>query len=258
MQPILYLGDTNLASAAAYLTGLLTTWNWPFRYIPSDRSLTEIDLSPAPALYLFSDYPAERVDRRLQARIVAHVEAGAGLLMIGGWESFQGASGNWSQSLIAEALPVFMQSGDDRVNGDQPLVVHVAMEHPLIAGLPFDDRPPIVGGFNRVEPKPDAQVVLDLQSFRIRRDACAFTFAAEGEPSPLLVVGHRGAGRTAAFTSDVAPHWVGPLIDWGPRRVVAQAAGADAIEVGSDYAQFFRQLLAWVAKIAPNQATLTG
>jgi hypothetical protein len=249
MKPILYLGDTSLASAAAYLAGLMTCWKWPFRYVPSERPLSADELVSDYSLFVFSDYPAARIDSQLQARIIDQVEAGAGLLMIGGWESFHGSGGGWSHSQIAEALPVAIDSGDDRVNGDQPLVVRKAIDHQIVAGLPFDERPPIVGGYNRFKPKPNSTLVLELQPFLIRRESNAFSFSHESEPAPLLVVGQRGAGRTAAFASDVAPHWVGPLVDWGPQRVVAQAPGAEAIEVGSDYARFFHQLLAWTARL---------
>ena len=59
------------------------------------------------------------------------------------------------------------------------------------------------------------------------------------------MVGRHGRGRTAAFTSDVAPHWVGGLVDWGPERVGTQAPEANDIEVGSHYAEFFTRLIRW-------------
>ena len=76
------------------------------------------------------------------------------------------------------------------------------------------------------------------------------------DPIPLLVTGSYGLGRTVAFASDVAPHWVGGMVDWGTPRRVTQTlcAGAFAelstdgfIEVGADYATFFRQLTQWLA-----------
>jgi uncharacterized membrane protein len=124
------------------------------------------------------------------------------------------------------------------------------MEHAIVAGLPWRERPPCIGGYNRISPKPNSQVVLEAQPFRVRAIEGQFEFAEHGPPAPLLVVGSHGAGRTAAFASDVAPHWVGPLVDWGPERVAAQAPGAEAIEAGSCYAQFFRQLLAWTGRLA--------
>jgi hypothetical protein len=63
----------------------------------------------------------------------------------------------------------------------------------------------------------------------------------------LLAVGQTGKGRTAAFASDVAPHWIGPMVDWGLPRLAAAAPGAPAIEVGAYYAEFFTRLVAWTA-----------
>ena len=62
-----------------------------------------------------------------------------------------------------------------------------------------------------------------------------------GEESPLLVVGQHGRGRVAALATDVAPHWVGGLVDWGDRRITQEVAGG-FVEIGNWYAQFFRNL----------------
>ena len=76
------------------------------------------------------------------------------------------------------------------------------------------------------------------------------------ETHPLLVVGQHGQGRTAAIATDVAPHWVGGLVDWGDDRVTGQGDGADDVEVGDLYAQFWRQLLSFVK--LPSAATASS
>jgi hypothetical protein len=38
---------------------------------------------------------------------------------------------------------------------------------------------------------------------------------------------------------DVAPHWVGGLVDWGRKRISAQSKEATAVEVGEYYATLF-------------------
>jgi hypothetical protein len=113
--------------------------------------------------------------------------------------------------------------------------------------LPWDGRPPCIGGFNRFRPKAEAQVVLETQRFHATRDGENVRFELAGH-DPLLVVGTWGQGRVAALATDVAPHWVGGLVDWGPGRVAAQAPGAEAVEVGDLYARFFRQLLQWTGE----------
>jgi uncharacterized membrane protein len=79
---------------------------------------------------------------------------------------------------------------------------------------------------------------------RARRDGDGWSVVVEAT-HPLLVVRDSGSGRVAALATDVAPHWVGGLVDWGEGRVTAQASGAEAIEVGDLYAKFFQQLISW-------------
>ncbi len=56
------------------------------------------------------------------------------------------------------------------------------------------------------------------------------TLLAECAGRPLLVVGEYGAGRSAAFTSDIAPHWAPPpFLAW------------------EGYARLFDQLVRWLA-----------
>ena len=41
-----------------------------------------------------------------QTVIAEHVQRGAGLLMIGGWESYHGLGGDWDGTPIGDLLPV--------------------------------------------------------------------------------------------------------------------------------------------------------
>ena len=72
---------------------------------------------------------------------------------------------------------------------------------------------------------------------------------AKGDGKADILWREAASGRVAALATDVAPHWVGGLIDWGTGRVAAQAPAADTIEVGDLYAKFFRQLMAWTANL---------
>ncbi len=243
---ILYMGDTSLDTAAAYLAGLMTLWGCEFDYVPSHEDLSATVLEPPRSLFVISDYPAHRISRHLQQEIVGDEEDGAGLLMVGGWESFHGLGGDWDGTPIGEALPVLISSHDDRLNCDHPVFVRPAEPHPISDPLPWDDRPPLIGGLNRVQTKSDAATILMAEHFHaLYRDE--HLQLAPVASDPLLVVGNHGGGRTAAFMSDVAPHWIGPLVDWGPERISAEAPGSEQIEVGNLYAQFLRQLLTWTA-----------
>ncbi len=241
---ILYMGDTNLESAAAYLAGLMHRWGWSFEYVPSDQAATPDLLAKPRSLFVLSDYPADRLDPRLQEELLGQVAEDAGLVMFGGWESYHGCGGDWDGTPVAEALPVEIDSRDDRVNCDHPVLLRQTADHPIMEGLPCQSRPPFIGGLNRFHAKPDSTVLLEAQHFRAFERNGEFEF----EPTfrdPALVVGSHEQGRTVALATDVAPHWVGGLVDWGESRVSAQAPGAEAVEVGDLYERFFQQMLAW-------------
>lgn len=245
---ILYLGDTSLDGAAGYLAGLMTRCGWAFDYVPSAR---QVEAGPAERpLYVVSDYPAKHMNGTMQRAVAADVARGAGLIMIGGWESFCGCGGDWAGTPIGEILPVRIAAQDDRINCDQPALAMLREEHPMVAGLPWHDCPPTIGGFNAFTAKPEAQVILEVERFYARRALGTMIFEARST-HPLLVAGHYGRGRTVALATDVAPHWVGGLVDWGPDRVTAQAAGSWQIEVGNHYARLFQQLLTWAMR-RPN------
>lgn len=241
---VLYCGDTSLTTAASYLAGMMASWGWEFDYVASNQSLSQDVLGGGHNLFIFSDFPAQQASSEVQTIVREAVRAGAGLLMLGGWESFHGMGGNWDGTIIGDLLPVKISSSDDRANCDHPVFLRPKAEHPIVSGLPWADRPPLIGGFNRVTPRPDAQVVLEGVHAAARQRGSTYELEVTGT-DPLLVVASHGAGRVAAFMSDVAPHWIGPMVDWGTSRISARAPQSEGVEVGNLYAQFFRQLLEW-------------
>lgn len=242
---ICYLGDGSLSGPASYLGGIMLHYGIAFDHVQSDASPPESFANEPYALYVVSDYPAARFGTAAMAHVAGRVAQGAGLLMLGGWESFFGRLGEYHQSPLAEVLPVEMQQSDDRRNCAQPCLIKKAAEHPILEGLPWD-RPAGIGGFNAIMPKAGAQTLLTSVQFSVSHTPDGWEFV-DGTESPLLVVGQHGSGRTAALATDVAPHWVGGLVDWGDRRVVQEVAG-ESIEVGNWYAAFFRNLLTWTGK----------
>ncbi len=245
---VLYLGDTSLQGAAGYLAGLLTHWGWSFDYLPSDKAVDEAAIAAPRKLYVLSDYAAKNITTSLQQRMVAQVEQGAGLLMIGGWESFCGEGGFWADTLVGQILPVQIATSDDRTNCAQPALVVQRQVHAILQRLPWDDCPPTIGGFNAFTAKPGANVLLEVERYNAQHQQGQMNFSLR-DRSPLLVTGQHGRGRTAALATDVAPHWVGGLVDWGNGRVKAQAVGSWQIEVGDKYAAFLQQLLGWTGQI---------
>ncbi len=141
------------------------------------------------------------------------VDAGGALLMVGGYLSFQGieAKANYRGTPLADALPVLMEIGDDREEtpeGLRPQLTTVA--HPITEQMP--QSWPSILGFQRLVAKEGTHVLATVGAH------------------PLLVVGEYGAGRVAAFASDMGPHWVPrEFVDW------------------PGYDRLWQQLTAWLA-----------
>lgn len=143
--------------------------------------------------------------------IAAYVEAGGGLVMVGGYLSFTGIDGRarYAESPLAEVLPVEMLDHDDRVEVPQGVVPEVAASGHEALGRTSAEWPRLLG-YNRLRAKEDATVL-----------------ATVGE-DPLLVVSEFGRGRTAAFASDCAPHWAPPeFVEW------------------PDYAELWSSIILW-------------
>lgn len=249
---ICYLGDDDLGGAAAYLAGIMSHFGLAYDYVPSAQSPGQRFTAEPYALYVISDYPSARFLPGQLAHVAERVRAGSGLVMLGGWESYYGRLGEYDRTALAEVLPVRMLDSDDRRNCAQPCLIRKVTEHPILDGLPWD-QPPGIGGFNAVEPKPGSQTLLQSIRFSVRWDGNRFEFRP-GDEAPLLVVGTWGLGRTAALATDVAPHWVGGLVDWGDRRIL-QELPTGTIEVGNWYAQFFRNLLVWTGRLEQPEQT---
>lgn len=249
---VCYLGDDDFSGAAIYLAGVMTHFGLAYDHVPSAASPPASFAATRYALYVISDYPSARFMPGQLDHITQQVRDGVGLVMLGGWESFFGRLGEYHRTPLVEVLPVVMADRDDRRNFAQPCLVQCVAEHPAVAGLPWQ-TPPGIGGLNVVTPKPDTTTVLEAVPIQVVRGSAGYQFTPQ-PPLPLLVLGHYGAGRTAALATDVAPHWVGGWVDWGDQRLVQEAEGG-FIDVGNWYAQFFRNLLVWTGKLEETTQT---
>jgi len=130
----------------------------------------------------------ERTPNRLKT-VAEYVEHGGGLIMAGGYMSYQGINGAamYQRSPIAEVLPVTLLATDDRCERPEGVQPVKTCSHPIVDELP--GRWPHILGYNLVQPKKGAETL------------------AEVGGDPLLVVGSHGAGRAVAFTTDIGPHW---------------------------------------------------
>jgi uncharacterized membrane protein len=151
--------------------------------------------------------------------IRSYVENGGGLLMVGGYYSFQGINGGarFRDTPVEDVLPVSIYSFDDRLEVPEGCVPKVESSHAIIEGLNVSEAPVLLG-LNEVVAKPEAQVLLATEIDR-------------GRIHPLLVVGEASSGRTAAWTSDIGPHWM-------PEEFLAWRGTAT----------LFDRLLHWLAK----------
>ena len=136
-------------------------------------------------------------------RLLKEWEAqGGNLLMIGGYFSFQGIDGRarWRNTAVEDTLPVTCHPWDDRVEIPEGAQADILLpDHPVMAEMPAA-WPPILG-VNEVMVRNGATVVARLPE--------------DQGGHPLLVLGQHGQGRTAAWTSDVGPHWLSPeFCDW--------------------------------------------
>ncbi|MDO4628838.1 MAG: glutamine amidotransferase [Planctomycetia bacterium] len=244
---VCYLGDNSVTGPAGYLAGIMTHFEIPYDHIDSEDALGADFLNTEYSAYILSDYPATNFTEEHFQHLKTCVEQGAGLLMFGGWESYYGRLGEYHNTVLKDILPVEMLAEDDRRNYAQPVLVTPALgkeNSPILAGLPWQ-TPPGVGGYNEFRPKKDAEVLLEAVHFGVTQEKQYFQFEIQAK-TPLLVSGTYGKGKTLALGTDVAPHWVGGFVDWGKPRISQNVPGGDFVEIGCDYAKFFRNLVLYV------------
>ncbi|MDP3629945.1 MAG: glutamine amidotransferase [Actinomycetota bacterium] len=149
----------------------------------------------------------KRTPNRLKV-LAEWVNAGGGLMMAGGYMSFQGFEGKamYRGTPVDAILPSVIDPWDDRVEAPEGAEAAVAdASHPILEGV-LGDWPGLLG-YNRFGVKDDALVL-----------------ATVGEDA-LLAVREVGKGRTLAWASDIGPHWCpDEFVAWpGYRRLFSQA-----------------------------------
>lgn len=220
---------TEYSEGVSWLRTALETHGWQLDYQPAHLAARQFPMTAvALAEYdcvILSDvgantlliHPdtftrAQMVPNRLEA-VRDYVAHGGGLIMVGGYLSFQGidAKARYHDTPIEEALPVNIHFGDDRRETPQGATPRVVMpEHPIVVGLPSPW--PDLLGYNRFEAKLDGTTVATVGS------------------DPLIVADSFHNGRAVAFASDCGPHWAPPaFVEW------------------SGYAPLWCQMVDWVS-----------
>lgn len=139
---------------------------------------------------------SQRAPNRLKL-LRDYVLRGGGLIMVGGYYSFQGINGGarYANTAVESVLPVSIHRHDDRLElpeGIVPQPTPAAASHAVMRGV--GGAFPYLLGINEVVAKPGATTLLALPD-------------DEGG-HPLLAVGEAGSGRSAAWTTDIGPHWL--------------------------------------------------
>lgn len=118
-----------------------------------------------------------------------YVEQGGSLLMVGGYMSFTGidAKARFGSSPLKDCLPVVMSDSDDRVEIPEAVYPKNLKNHNINSSLP--EKIPALLGYNKFTAKLGTETL-----FTVGND-------------PLLVIGNYGKGKSAAFASDLSPHW---------------------------------------------------
>lgn len=142
------------------------------------------------------------------------VSQGGGFGMIGGYLTFQGmnAKGKYKGTAIEEILPVNLLPDDDRIEIPEGYILNIDQsKHPILSGFPNES--PFILGYNRLIPKDDAEVLVDVNG------------------DPIISLYKFGNGRTLAFATDCSPHWASPAFcEWEYygilwRRIASWLAG---------------------------------
>lgn len=122
--------------------------------------------------------------------LAAWTRNGGGLMMAGGYLSFQGfqARANFARSPLADVLPVQMLDCDDRAEVPEGGSCKVTdTTHPV--GQAWAGQAPELLGYNVVTARPGADVVATVND------------------DVLIASWQVDAGRALVWTSDIGPHW---------------------------------------------------
>lgn len=235
---IIYLGDKNLNKGAKYLACIIKENKYYLDHVESNQKIPKNYLNKKYDLYIFSDYPSKNLSKKEQEIIIANIEKGSSLLMIGGWSSFTGRNGCYNKTLFRKILPVKLLNKDDRIHAFQGLALFPKTNHNILKNLPWS-KPPLICGLNRVIAKKDSQTILEALPLNITKNSIGY----KQKKFPALVIGNYKKGKIICYMSDVAPHWAGSMVDWGNKRLTLKYNAEIESEIGNHYFQFWTNII---------------
>lgn len=193
---------------------------------------------------ILGDLDASFLNAQQQQALERAVSEGAGLLMLGGQNSF--GPGNYQNTPVEKILPVMVGPSTSAQEKTEfvPRLTQPGQNHPAMQGLAewfgVEDKagakplPTLLGNVVVASAKPDADVLLT------HRDRTA----PDGQPQVILATHRYGKGRSAAFTTDTTYRWYLPMRGMGQE---------------SPYTIFWGQLVRWLADTdVKNRGTHQG
>ena len=181
-------------------------------------------------VFLIGDLDAAALKPENLKTILAKVNAGAGLGLLGGFHAFE--AGGWAGSALGPAMP-FEVDRLARQPFDEPVRKSLQVEGPLrmIPDARFGDISILRLGTTDADTRAawEAMPALEGASALGRLVPTAKTLAASADGAPLLVGREFGAGRVLAFAADSSWRW-------------AMQGAVD------QHRRFWRQLVLWLAR----------
>ncbi len=177
---------------------------------------------------LIGDLDAAALGEHNLATLKEKVNAGKGLIMIGGYHSF--GPGGYGRGELADVLPILFDRFE-RQEFDKPPALAFHLAGP-VQMLPATDHYVVhlaAGEANRAAWQRLKPLMGGNRFAGLKGNAVVLAKTADGDP--LLVAGEYGAGRVLAFAGDSTWQW------W----LQSQQAQAD-------HRRFWRQVILWLAR----------
>lgn len=172
--------------------------------------------------FIIGDVPASAFGTDRLRKIYACCQNGAGLMMIGGQNSF--GAGGYQRTPLAEMLPILMTDDEQQLTGDVAMIPRrAALNNPILQIAPPDQNS---ARWNALPPLQGAN------SFRLKQGTVAQVLAESKNEMPLLVGQNTGTGRVLVFAGDTTWQWA-MQEDW-------------AVEA---HQRFWRQVIFWLTKM---------
>lgn len=173
---------------------------WPY-------DLTKVRNFQSYDAFILGDVDARALDRTTIAALRKRVEAGAGLLLLGGYHSYD--AGGYGETELANLFPATLTKGKAQAFNNAPIDESLHLPGPL--------------KFVPTAPHPITQLAIEPENTQLWKSLAPLNganrlgklqlkpgvnlLAATPEGQPLLVTGESGRGRVLAFAGDSTYQW---------------------------------------------------